>query len=60
MNIFGRLDDNGYFEKDGAIYKMEYPLKEGNVKNQARENSRAYGVTCSRFRWHGGQSRRFR
>lgn len=32
INFYGRLDDNGYFEKDSAIYKMEYPLKESNVK----------------------------
>ena len=31
VNIFGQKDNNSYFEKDGAIYKMEYPLLETNV-----------------------------
>ena len=31
-NILLQKDTNGYFEKDGAIYKIEYPLKPENIK----------------------------
>lgn len=31
MNILGQKDNNSYFEKDGSIYKMEYPLSEANL-----------------------------
>ena len=31
IKLFGQKDDNSYFEKDGAIYKIEYPLNESNV-----------------------------
>lgn len=32
MNLFGQKDNNLYFEKDGSIYKMEYPLNENNLE----------------------------
>lgn len=32
INMYGQKDNNGLFEKDGSIYKMEYPLNETNVK----------------------------
>ena len=32
MNVLGQKDNNKLFEKDEAIYKMEYPLSENNVK----------------------------
>lgn len=31
-NIFLQKDDNKFFIKDNALYKMEYPLKEENIK----------------------------
>lgn len=31
VNIMRQKDNNGLFEKDGAIYKIEYPLNENNV-----------------------------
>lgn len=37
INIFKQKDDNKYFEKDGAIYKIEYPLKENNVEKTANK-----------------------
>ena len=37
MKIFAQKDNNNLFEKDDAIYKMEYPLKENNVKKSAQK-----------------------
>ena len=37
MNIFGQKDNNHLFEKDNAIYKMEYPLKENNIQKSAQK-----------------------
>lgn len=31
-NIYKQKDNNNLFEKDGAIYKMEYPLSEANIR----------------------------
>lgn len=31
INIFKQKDDNKYFEKDGALYKLEYPLNTENL-----------------------------
>ena len=36
-NIARQKDNNKLFEKDGAIYKMEYPLNESNVQKSARK-----------------------
>lgn len=33
--IFKQKDNNKLFEKDGAIYKIEYPLNENNIKKSA-------------------------
>lgn len=35
--IFKQKDNNKLFEKDGAIYKIEYPLNESNVKKSANK-----------------------
>ena len=43
-NIFGQKDNNNLFEKDGAIYKMEYPLKEKNVQNSAQKIKEVYNT----------------
>ena len=37
MNIFAQKDNNQLFEKENAIYKMEYPLKENNIKNSTKK-----------------------
>ena len=40
FNIYMQKDNNNLFQKDGAIYKIEYPLNEGNiVKSADRINS---------------------
>lgn len=41
-NIFKQKDNNNLFEKDGAIYKMEYPLKEVNVEKSAQKIKEVY------------------
>lgn len=41
-NIFGQKDNNNLFEKDEAIYKMEYPLKEKNVQKSAQKIKEVY------------------
>ena len=41
-NIFRQKDNNNLFEKDGAIYKMEYPLKENNVLKSAQKIKEVY------------------
>ncbi len=40
--IFRQKDNNGLFEKDGAIYKMEYQLKEWNVNKSASKIKEVY------------------
>ena len=42
MNIFDQKDNNDLFEKDNAIYKMEYPLKENNVQKSAKKINDVY------------------
>ena len=42
MNIFAQKDNNNLFEKDNAIYKMEYPLNENNVKKSAQKINEVY------------------
>lgn len=37
LNVFKNQDNNKLFEKDGAIYKMEYPLNESNIKKSAKK-----------------------
>ena len=41
-NIAKQKDNNKLFEKDGAIYKMEYPLNESNVQKSARKIKEVY------------------
>ena len=41
-NIFAQKDNNKLFEKDDAIYKMEYPLSEKNVKKSAQKINEVY------------------
>jgi hypothetical protein len=40
IKIFAQKDNNNLFEKDNAIYKMEYPLKEKNVQKSAQKIKR--------------------
>lgn len=40
--IFAQKDDNNLFEKDNAIYKMEYPLSESNVQKSAQKINEVY------------------
>lgn len=35
--VFNQKDNNKLFEKDGAIYKMEYPLNRNNVQKSAKK-----------------------
>ena len=35
FNVYIQKDNNNLFEKDGAIYKMEYPLNETNIAKSA-------------------------
>lgn len=35
--IFRQKDDNNLFEKDGAIYKIDYPLNENNILKSANK-----------------------
>lgn len=42
INIFRQKDNNKLFEKDGAIYKIEYPLKEENVKKSSNKINEIY------------------
>ena len=41
-NIYKQKDNNNLFEKDGAIYKMEYPLNENNVQKSANKIKQVY------------------
>ena len=43
-NIYKQKDNNNLFEKDGAIYKMEYPLSETNIKKSAIKISDVYNT----------------
>lgn len=40
--IFAQKDNNKLFEKDGAIYKMEYPLEENKVQKSAKKLKDVY------------------
>lgn len=42
INIFNQKDNNKMFEKDGALYKMEYPLSESNVRKNAEKIKMVY------------------
>lgn len=42
INIFKQKDNNNLFEKDGAIYKMEYPLNTNNVQKSASKINEIY------------------
>lgn len=42
INMYGQKDNNGLFEKDGSIYKMEYPLNETNVNKSLDKISSVY------------------
>ena len=42
MNIFAQKDNNKLYEKDGAIYKMEYPLKDNNIQKSAQKIKDVY------------------
>lgn len=42
INIAKQKDNNKLFEKDGAIYKMEYPLNETNVQKSANRINDVY------------------
>lgn len=42
FNIYMQKDNNNLFEKDGAIYKMEYPLNEVNVAKSADKINSVY------------------
>lgn len=42
MNVFMQKDNNKLFVKNGAIYKMEYPLNEKNVQKTAEKMSVVY------------------
>ena len=41
-NIYNQKDNNMLFEKDGAIYKMQYPLNGNNVKKSAKKINEVY------------------
>lgn len=41
-NIYKQRDNNNYFEKDGAIYKMEYPLSKINVNKNTDKIKEIY------------------
>lgn len=40
--IYNQKDNNKLFEKDGAIYKMEYPLNETNIEKTAAKINLVY------------------
>ena len=42
FNIYMQKDNNNLFEKDGAIYKMEYPLNEVNLEKSADRINNVY------------------
>lgn len=42
INIFRQKDNNNLFEKDGAIYKMEYPLSKINVNKNTDKIKEIY------------------
>jgi hypothetical protein len=42
INIFRQKDNNKLFEKDGAIYKMEYPISTKNIEKSASKIENVY------------------
>lgn len=42
INVLKQKDNNKIFEKDGALYKMEYPLNEANVKKNSEKIKKIY------------------
>lgn len=42
MKIFAQKDNNKLFEKDNAIYKMEYPLNKNNIQKSAQKIHQVY------------------
>ena len=40
--VFAQKDNNNLFEKNNAIYKMEYPLNENNIKKSAQKINEVY------------------
>lgn len=42
VKIFGQKDDNNLFEKDGSIYKMEYPLNKENLQRSINKINNVY------------------
>lgn len=42
VNVFKQKDNNNLFEKDGAIYKMEYPLNEKNLQASLNKINNVY------------------
>ncbi|MBO5412947.1 MAG: hypothetical protein J6A29_01345 [Clostridia bacterium] len=46
-NIYKQKDNNNFFEKDGAIYKIDYPLNEGNIKKSASKINEVYNTYLS-------------
>ncbi len=42
INILNQKDNNNLFEKDGAIYKMDYPLNESNVQMSLKKINNVY------------------
>ncbi len=42
MNLLRQKDNNELFEKDGAIYKIEYPLKEQNLNQSLDKINEIY------------------
>ena len=43
-NIYKQKDNNNFFEKDGAIYKMDYPLNEENIRKSANKINEIYNT----------------
>lgn len=41
-NIYKKLDNNNLFEKDGILYKMEYPLNEANLQKSLNKINYVY------------------
>lgn len=42
IKILNQKDSNNLFEKDGAIYKIEYPLKEKNIELSTKKINNVY------------------
>ena len=40
--VLKQKDDNGVFIKDGAIYKIEYPINKKNVEKTAEKINKVY------------------